>query len=408
MAEAAGVADRVTFLGSVGDDDLVGLYASALAVVYPPFDEDFGYVTLEAFLARKPVDDLSRLRRTERVRGRRRQRLRLRARARASWPRRSIVSLPIAAAAAAMGTPATTWRADHLGRRHRETGLLTSRRSARIATAAVKLIIQIPCLNEAATLPATLADLPRAMPGHRRGRGAGRRRRVARRHRRRRARAAASDHVVRFRRNKGLAAAFMAGIDASLKAGADFIVNTDADNQYAAHEIPHLVAPLLSGEADIVIGDRNIARAAPHVVAQAPASAAGQLGRAPGLEHQRARHDQRLPRLHPRGRAAHDDRLRVLLHARVDHPGGQEADGDRARAGRDQSAHARVAALRQRVLVHQALGRDDRADLRDVRAAEGLHLHRPGRVRRRVRVSLRFLYYFFTGRRLRRSTICSR
>jgi glycosyltransferase involved in cell wall biosynthesis len=54
-AERAGVTDRITFLGSVGDDDLIGLYAGALAVVYPPFDEDFGYVTLEAFLARKPV-----------------------------------------------------------------------------------------------------------------------------------------------------------------------------------------------------------------------------------------------------------------------------------------------------------------------------------------------------------------
>jgi glycosyltransferase involved in cell wall biosynthesis len=54
-AEEAGVADRVTFLGSVGDEDLIGLYAGALAVIYPPFDEDFGYVTLEAFLARKPV-----------------------------------------------------------------------------------------------------------------------------------------------------------------------------------------------------------------------------------------------------------------------------------------------------------------------------------------------------------------
>jgi glycosyltransferase involved in cell wall biosynthesis len=54
-AEQAGVADRVSFLGSVGDDHLIGLYAGALAVVYPPFDEDFGYVTLEAFLARKPV-----------------------------------------------------------------------------------------------------------------------------------------------------------------------------------------------------------------------------------------------------------------------------------------------------------------------------------------------------------------
>jgi glycosyltransferase involved in cell wall biosynthesis len=54
-AVQAGVGDRVTFLGTVGDDDLIGLYAGALAVVYPPFDEDFGYVTLEAFLARKPV-----------------------------------------------------------------------------------------------------------------------------------------------------------------------------------------------------------------------------------------------------------------------------------------------------------------------------------------------------------------
>lgn len=121
-----------------------------------------------------------------------------------------------------------------------------------------KLIIQIPCLNEAATLPGTLADLPRVVAGvdvvevlviddgSRDGTADV-------------ARSCGADHIVRLRRNKGLAAAFMAGIDASLKAGADFIVNTDADNQYAAHEIPRLLAPLLSGEADIVIGDRNIA-----------------------------------------------------------------------------------------------------------------------------------------------------
>ena len=121
-----------------------------------------------------------------------------------------------------------------------------------------KLIIQIPCLNEATTLPATLADLPRAVPGidvietlviddgSRDGTAEV-------------ARDCGVDHIVRFRRNKGLAAAFMAGIDASLKAGADFIVNTDADNQYAGRDIQKLLLPLLNGQADICIGDRNIA-----------------------------------------------------------------------------------------------------------------------------------------------------
>src|SRR5690348_16480029 len=110
-----------------------------------------------------------------------------------------------------------------------------------------KLIIQIPCLNEAQTLPATLADLPKSIPGvdvievliiddgSRDGTSDI-------------ARACGVDHVVRLRRNKGLAAAFAAGIDACLKAGADFIVNTDADNQYAGRDIAKLLAPLLRGE----------------------------------------------------------------------------------------------------------------------------------------------------------------
>lgn len=120
-----------------------------------------------------------------------------------------------------------------------------------------KLIIQLPCLNEAQTLPATLADLPRQVPGidviewlviddgSRDGTAE-----VARAH--------GVHHVIRFTRHKGLAAAFSAGIDAALRAGADYIVNTDADNQYAGADIPRLVAPLIAGEADIVIGDRNI------------------------------------------------------------------------------------------------------------------------------------------------------
>ncbi len=120
-----------------------------------------------------------------------------------------------------------------------------------------KLIVQIPCLNEASTLPATVRDIPREIPGigavevlviddgSRDGTA-----QVARQN--------GVEHVVRFSQRKGLAAAFSAGIDACVKLGADFIVNTDGDNQYSGADIPKLIAPLLSGEADIVIGDREV------------------------------------------------------------------------------------------------------------------------------------------------------
>ena len=121
----------------------------------------------------------------------------------------------------------------------------------------MKLIVQIPCLNEEATLPATLADLPRQISGIDTiellvidDGSTDRTIEVAREH--------GVDHIVRLTNNKGLAAAFQAGVDACLKLGADVIVNTDADNQYSGADVTKLVAPILAGEADIVVGDRQI------------------------------------------------------------------------------------------------------------------------------------------------------
>jgi glycosyltransferase involved in cell wall biosynthesis len=120
-----------------------------------------------------------------------------------------------------------------------------------------KLIIQIPCFNEEETLPGTLAELPRKLPGVDVVEWLvvddGSRDRTVEV-----ARELGVDHVVRLPRNRGLARAFMAGIRASLEAGADFIVNTDADNQYRAADIPLLLEPILKGEAELVVGARPI------------------------------------------------------------------------------------------------------------------------------------------------------
>src|SRR5690349_23626839 len=114
----------------------------------------------------------------------------------------------------------------------------------------MKLIIQIPCLNEEETLPVTLHDLPREVEGFDSVEWLiiddGSRDRtieVAKEH--------GVDHIVRLTNNKGLAAGFQAGLDACLKLGADVIVNTDADNQYSAADIPRLVEPIVAGRADM-------------------------------------------------------------------------------------------------------------------------------------------------------------
>ncbi len=122
----------------------------------------------------------------------------------------------------------------------------------------VRLVIQIPCFNEAETLPTTLRDLPRSVSGFDDvlwvvidDGSSDRTAEVAKAH--------GVDMVVQLANNKGLAVAFQAGLDASLQLGADVIVNTDADNQYAASDIPRLVEPICKGNADLVVGTRDIA-----------------------------------------------------------------------------------------------------------------------------------------------------
>lgn len=121
----------------------------------------------------------------------------------------------------------------------------------------MKLIVQIPCFNEEQTLGKTIRDIPRKILGIDVVEvlviddgstddtiGA--------------AREAGADHLIRHKTNKGLAEAFRTGIDACLRRGADIIVNTDGDNQYAGSCIPALIQPILLGKADLVIGDRQI------------------------------------------------------------------------------------------------------------------------------------------------------
>ena len=121
----------------------------------------------------------------------------------------------------------------------------------------MKVIIQIPCFNEEESLPIALAKLPKTLPGVDvvewliiDDGSKDRTREVAR--------ALGVHHVVGFANNQGLARGFMLGIRSCLERGADIIVNTDADDQYNADDIPALIAPILSGEADFVVGERPV------------------------------------------------------------------------------------------------------------------------------------------------------
>jgi glycosyltransferase involved in cell wall biosynthesis len=122
----------------------------------------------------------------------------------------------------------------------------------------MKAIIQIPCFNEEGTLPQTVRDLPRELPGVDDVEilvvddgSCDRTSEVAEK--------LGVDHIVQLKQNQGLAYAFMVGLEAALEAGADIVVNTDADNQYRGDDIERLIQPLLKGKADIAVGDRGVA-----------------------------------------------------------------------------------------------------------------------------------------------------
>ena len=121
----------------------------------------------------------------------------------------------------------------------------------------MKLIIQIPCYNESETLPQTIDDLPKTVPGFDESEylviDDGSTDRTAQI-----AKSLGVHHIVRMPRNRGLAAAFEKGLQTAVQLGADVIVNTDGDNQYPGGYITDLVRPILDGEADMVIGDRQV------------------------------------------------------------------------------------------------------------------------------------------------------
>ena len=243
----------------------------------------------------------------------------------------------------------------------------------------MKLIIQIPCLNEEATLPATIADLPRADRRHRRRSSCwsiddgstDRTVEVAREY--------GVEHIVRLTNNKGLAAGFQAGLDACLKLGADIVVNTDADNQYSGADVAKLVAPILAGEADMVVGDRQVAQIDHFSGSKKGLQRLGSwvVRRLSGTEITDTTSGFRAYNREAALQLSVVDNFTYTLESLIQ-AGKMLVAVDQV-DGRDQPADPRVAAVRldRRLRAPQRPG--DPADLRPLRAAARLRHRRPGR-----------------------------
>ena len=244
----------------------------------------------------------------------------------------------------------------------------------------MKLIVQIPCLNEEATLPATIADIPRAIDGIDEVEvlviddgSTDRTVEVAREH--------GVEHIVRLTNNKGLAAGFQAGLDAVPQA------RRRHRRQHRRRQPVQRRRHPDAGRADPRRRGRHRRRRPPGrpdralLRRQERPAAAGQLGGAPALRHRDRRHDLRLPRLQPRGRARPARRRRLHLHAREPDPGRQDAGRGRSGPDRDQPADARVAALRLDRRLRAPQRARDPAHLHALRAAPGLRQRRAARRR---------------------------
>ena len=218
----------------------------------------------------------------------------------------------------------------------------------------MKLIIQIPCYNEAETLRVALDHLPRHIDGVDEieiliinDGSTDRTVEVAREW--------GVQHIVSFKQNRGLARGFMAGIDACLHLGADIIVNTDADDQYRGEDIERLVRPILEKKADIVIGERPIDETEHFSKKKKMFQHLGSWVVRVASNTEIPRRAQRVPRIQPRGRAAPQRGQRLFLHAGDHHPGGLEPHSHDQRARAHQSGAASLAPVQEHVALYEAL-----------------------------------------------------
>ena len=367
LAGRLGVADRVRFLGAVPDDELIELYAGAGVVAYVPFDEDFGYVTLESFLSAKPVvtlgDSGGPLEFVEDgVNGAIVRRPPRRSRRPSIATRRTRRSRHRTARRAVRAPP-------------RSRGTASSRSWWARRDISVEADHPDPVPERGRDAARHAADLPRRLPG------------IdvievlviddgSRDDTATVARANGVHHVVRFRRRKGLAAAFMAGIDAAVKLGADFIVNTDADNQYVGADIALLIEPLVRGEADIVIGDRNIQAISETELAEEAAcstSAAGSCGRSRGRKCRTRRAGSGPIRARPRS-GCRSSRSSPTRSSRSSRPASRRWRSRTCRCARTRACGRRGSSTASGATSR--LERDHPPHLRDVRAAQGVLVHR--------------------------------